>query len=79
MKSGKTLGFVLFIGGLLLLAAYGIIQGFEDLLEALDTVSGLLLALTIIGFAILIVSIIIEQRKGAAENLKDINKEDLKP
>jgi len=79
MKSGKTLGFALFIGGLLLLAAYGIIQGFEDLLEALDTVSGLLLALTIIGFAILIVSIIIEQRKGAAENLKDINKEDLKP
>jgi uncharacterized membrane protein len=79
MKIGKTVGFSMFIGGILLLILYGIYLGFEELMNALDLISGLLLGITLLGFLILLISIIIEQRKNTKTTMKDIKKEDLKP
>lgn len=79
MSRGKTLGFSMFVGGIILLMVYGLYLGFEELMNALDFISGLLTGIIIIGVIILIVSIIFEQRKNTKETMKDINKEDLKP
>ena len=79
MNAGKTLGFSLFIGGILLLILYGLYLGFEEIMNALDVISGLLIGITTVGFFILIISIIIEQRKNTKTTMKDISKEDLKP
>ena len=79
MNAGKTLGFSLFIGGILLLILYGLYLGFEEIMNALDVISGLLIGITIVGFFMLIISIIIEQRKNTKTTMKDIRKEDLKP
>ena len=79
MKIGKTLGLGLFIGGLFLLIFYGMYLGFEELMNALDLISGLLLGIIILGFIILLISIVIEQRMNTKTTMKDIEKEDLKP
>lgn len=79
MKIGKTLGLGLFIGGLFLLIFYGMYLGFEELTNALDLISGLLLGIIILGFIILLISIVIEQRMNTKTTMKDIEKEDLKP
>ena len=79
VKIGKTLGLSLFIGGIILLLLYGLYLGFEDLMNALDLISGLLLGVIIFGFIILIVSIVIEQYSDTKTTMKDIEKEDLKP
>jgi uncharacterized membrane protein YgaE (UPF0421/DUF939 family) len=79
MNAGKTLGFSLFIGGILLLILYGLYLGFEEIMSALDVISGVLIGITIVGFFILIISIVIEQHKNTKTTMKDISKEDLKP
>ena len=79
MNRGKTLGFSMFVGGIILLMVYGLYLGFEELMNALDFISGLLTGIIIIGVIVLIVSIIFEQRKNTKETMKDIDKEDLKP
>lgn len=79
MNNGKTIGMVLFFGGIILLIAYGFFQGFEELIEALDIVSGAFLGLTFIGLVTLIVSIYLEQKRDTKLTMKDIKKEDLKP
>ena len=79
MNNGKTVGMVLFIGGIILLIAYGLYLGFEELMESLDFISGVFIGLILIGLIVLIISIIFEQRKDTKETMKDIKKEDLEP
>ena len=79
MNNGKSVGMILFIGGIILLIAYGIYLGFEELMNSLDLISGFFIGLTLIGLIVLIISIIIEQRKNTKENMKNITKEDLEP
>ncbi|KYK24358.1 hypothetical protein AYK25_00555 [Thermoplasmatales archaeon SM1-50] len=79
MNTGKTLGLSLIIGGILLLILYGLYLGFEEIVNAFDVISGLLTGFIILGFLILIISIVIEQRNNTKKTMEDINKEDLKP
>ena len=79
MNNGKTIGMVLFFGGIILLIAYGFFQGFEELIEAIDIVSGAFLGLTFIGLVTLIVSIYLEQKRDTKLTMKNIKKEDLEP
>jgi len=79
MNNGKTVGMVLFIGGIILLIAYGLYLGFEELMESLDFISGVFIGLILIGLIVLIISIIFEQRRDTKETMKDIKKEDLEP
>jgi uncharacterized membrane protein len=79
MNAGKTIGLSLFIGGIILLLFYGLYLGFEEFMNAFDLISGLLTGLIILGFLILIISIVIEQHKNTKTTMKDISKEDLKP
>jgi len=79
MNNGKTIGMTLFFGGIALLIAYGFFQGFEELMQALDIVSGAFLGLIFIGLITLIVSIYLEQKRDTKETMKHIKKEDLKP
>jgi len=79
MNNGKTVGMILFIGGIILLIAYGLYLGFEELMESLDFISGVFIGLILIGLIVLIISIIFEQRRDSKENMKDIKKEDLEP
>lgn len=79
MNNGKTVGMILFIGGIILLIAYGLYLGFEDLMESLDVISEVFIGIILIGLAVLIISIVLEQRKDTKETMKDIKKEDLEP
>jgi uncharacterized membrane protein YgaE (UPF0421/DUF939 family) len=79
MNNGKTIGLFLFVGGIILMIIYGLIQGFSAILEALDIISGAIMGIMFLGLIILIISIVIEQKKDTKENMKDIKKEDLKP
>jgi hypothetical protein len=79
MNNGKSIGMMLFFGGIILLIGYGFIRGFEELMNALDFVSGLLIGLIIVGFITLLVSIYYEQKRDAKETMKNIKKEDLEP
>jgi uncharacterized membrane protein len=79
MNNGKTIGMILFIGGIILLLVYGLYLGFEEIVQAMDLITGFLIGLTLIGFIVLIVSIVIEQRNDAKQMKKEIKEEDLKP
>jgi len=79
MNNGKTVGMILFIGGIILLIVYGLYLGFEDLMESLDVISEVFIGIILIGLAVLIISIVLEQRKDTKETMKDIKKEDLEP
>lgn len=79
MNSGKTIGMLLFFGGIVLLIGYGIFLGFEELMNALDLISGFFIGLIFVGLITLIVSIYFEQKKDTKETMKDIKKEDLEP
>ena len=79
MSNGKTIGMILFVGGIILLIAYGLYLGFEELLEALDFLSGFFLGLIFVGLIVLIISIIIEQRRDTKKMMNEIDKEDLEP
>ena len=79
MINGKKIGMFLFIGGIISLIIYGIFLSFEEIIESLDFIAGILIGLIIIGIIILISSIIFEQRKDTKEIMKDIKKEDLEP
>ena len=58
---------------------YGLILGLEEIMESLDLVSGVLIGLIFVGFLMLLISIIIEQKKDTKATMKNIKKEDLKP
>lgn len=79
MNNGKTIGMILFIGGIILIIAYGLYLGFEEIMKSLDVISGVFIGIMLIGLFVLIISIIYEQRKDTKETLKDIKKEDLEP
>lgn len=79
MSNGKTIGMVLFVGGIILLLSYGLYLGFEEIIQAMDLVTGFLIGLTLIGFIVLIISIVIEQRSDTKKMKQEIKEEDLKP
>jgi len=79
MDRVKTIGISLFIGGIILLFAYGLYLGFEELMESFDMIFGIFLGLIIIGLIIIIISTIIEQRRDTKVTMKNIKKGDLKP
>jgi hypothetical protein len=74
MNNGKTIGMLLFFGGIILLIIYGFVLEFEELMSSLDLISGLLLGVIFLGLLVLIISIIIEQKKDTKETMKKINK-----
>jgi uncharacterized membrane protein YesL len=79
MKTVTTIGLALFGGGIILLIIYGIIQGFEELTQAMDLITMTLSGIIIIGFLVLLGTIVIEQRKDTKKTMEHIKKEDLKP
>jgi uncharacterized membrane protein len=79
MSKGTYLGFSLLIAGVLIWIAYGLYIGFEEIMQALNLISGLVAGLIIIGLIILFISIIIEQRRDTKKLKKIIKKEDLEP
>lgn len=79
MNNGKTIGMILFFGGITLLIIYGLILGFEGFMQAIDFISGLLIGVILIGLLTLIISIYIEQKKDTKETMEKIKKEDLEP
>lgn len=78
MSNGKTIGMILFVGGIILLIAYGIYQGFQEI-EIIDPVIAIGVGAIILGFLALLISIVIEQRKDAKKMKEEISKEDLEP
>jgi hypothetical protein len=79
MNNGKTIGMILFIGGIILLMGYGLYIGFDEIMESLNIITGLFLGITLIGLITLIISIILEQRHDTKQTMKKIKKEDLEP
>jgi len=79
LNNGKTIGMALFFGGIVLLIGYGIFQGFEEFMNALDLISGFFIGLIFVGLITLIVSIYLEQKRDTKETMKSIKKEDLEP
>jgi uncharacterized membrane protein (DUF106 family) len=79
MDNGKTIGMILFIGGIILLIGYGLYLGFDEIMESLNIITGLFLGITLVGLITLIISIILEQRHDTKQTMKKIKKEDLEP
>ena len=78
MSNGKTIGIILFVGGIILLIAYGIYQGFQEI-EIIDPIIAIGVGAIILGFLALLVSIVIEQRRDTKKMKEEISKEDLEP
>jgi len=79
MDNGKTIGMILFIGGIILLIGYGLYLGFDEIMESLNIITGLFFGITLVGLITLIISIILEQRHDTKQTMKKIKKEDLEP
>ena len=79
MSKATLVGFSLLIGGILIWIAYGLYLGFEELMQALDLVTGFVIGLIVLGLIVLFVSILIEQRRDTKKMKEDISKEDLEP
>lgn len=79
MGKGTSAGIILLAIGIILWIAYGLYLGFEELMQALDIITGFIIGIILIGLIILIISIVIEQRKDTKEIKEKINKENLKP
>ncbi len=79
MSKGTLVGFSLLIGGILIWIAYGFYLGWDEIMEALDIVTGFVIGLIVIGLIVLFVSILIEQQKGKKKMKEEIKKEDLEP
>ena len=79
MSKGTLVGFSLLIGGILIWIAYGLYLGFEEIMKALDLVTGFVIGLILVGLIVLFVSIFIEQQKGKKKMKEEIKKEDLEP
>ena len=79
MSKGTLIGFSLLIAGILIWIAYGLYLGFEEIMQALDLVTGFVIGLIIIGLLVLFASIILEQRKDVKKMKEEISKEDLEP
>jgi len=79
MSKGTLIGFSLLIGGILIWIAYGFYLGFEEIMQALDLVTGFVIGLILVGLIVLFVSIVIEQQKGKKKMKEEIKEEDLEP
>jgi len=79
MSKGTTIGILLLVVGIILWIVYGLYLGFEEIMQALDLVTGFVAGLIIIGVIVLIISIIIEQLKDTKKMREKIKKEDLEP
>jgi len=79
MVKWSSAGLALIVIGLLLWIAYGLYQGFEEVIDVLDVVTGFVAGLIIVGVCILFISIIIEQRRETKKIREKIKKEDLEP
>ena len=79
MNNGKTIGMILFFGGIILFLGYGLYLGFDELISSLDLITGFLTGITLVGLLTLIIAIFFEQRENTKKTMKDIKKEDLEP
>ena len=79
MSKGTTAGLILLVIGIILWIAYGLYLGFEEIMQAIDLITGFIIGIVLIGIITLIVSIIIEQKQSTKEMKEKLNKEDLKP
>ena len=79
MDKGATIGLLLLVAGVIIWLAYGLYLGFEELMQALDLITGFVAGLIIIGLIVMIVSIVIEQRRDTKKMKEEIKKEDLEP
>jgi uncharacterized membrane protein len=79
MGKGTTIGILLVVAGIIIWIAYGLYLGFEEIMNAINFVTGFIIGLIIVGLLILIISIIVEQRKDTKEMKKKIKQEDLEP
>ena len=79
MNNGTKIGFSLLIVGIILWIVYGLYVGFEQIMQALDLITGALSGLILVGLIVLLVSIIIEQRRDSKKMKEKIKKEDLEP
>jgi low affinity Fe/Cu permease len=79
MSKGSLVGFSLLIGGILIWIIYGFYLGWEEIMQALDLVTGFVIGLIVIGIIVLFGSILIEQRKDTKKMREEIKKEDLEP
>ena len=78
MSNGKTIGLVLFVGGIIILIAYGLFLGFQNI-ESVDYIIAIGAGTIIIGILTMLISIIIEQREDTKKMKEEISKEDLEP
>ena len=79
MKKGSTVGLTLLVAGIIIWIAYGLYLGFDEIMSAIDIVTGFIAGLIILGLMVLIVSIFIEQRRDTKKMKEEIKKEDLEP
>jgi hypothetical protein len=79
MGKGTALGLILLAIGIILWISYGLYLGFEELMQAIDFITGFIIGIIIIGIFILIISIVLEQRQSTKKMKEKLNKEDLKP
>ena len=79
MRKWTSVGLALIAIGTLLWIAYGLYLGFEDIVDALDMITGLVTVFIVVGVCILFISVIIEQRRETKKMRKKIKKEDLEP
>ena len=79
MSKGSMVGFSLLIGGILIWIVYGFYLGWDEIMKALDIVTGFVIGLIVIGLIVLFVSILIEQQKDKKKMKEEISKEDLEP
>lgn len=79
MNKGEIIGIILLAVGIIIWVVYGLYLGFEEIIQALDLLTGFIAGLIIIGFIVLIISIIIEQRSDMKKRKEEIKKEDFEP
>jgi uncharacterized membrane protein len=80
MKKGNSVGMILLVVGIIILLAYGLYQGFENLSwENIDIIIAIGIAAIIIGLLAIFISIVFEQQKGKKKMRDEIKKEDLEP
>lgn len=79
MNKGTTAGLIFVVAGIIIWIAYGLYLGFEEIMQAINIVTGFIAGLILIGLIALIVSIVIEQRSDTKKMKEEIKKEDLEP
>jgi uncharacterized membrane protein len=79
MINGKNIGLSLFICGIILLCAYGVYIGLNDILTAFDVLTGFFAGMIFLGLVILVASILMEQRRDTLKMREKLREEDLRP